>query len=139
MATAILTNHNKLDYGSLKITLTDKDAFGIPALAILTNGNVASESSKEIKIWNQNTGTLLRTLTGQTLALTTLSNGDLLSASVDNTIKIWNPNDGTLKRILTGHANGVWAFTTLSNGDLVSGSYQEIKIWNPNDGTLKGH
>jgi len=67
-------------------------------------------------------GTLKKTLTGHTgvvVVLTTLSNGDLVSGSGDNTIKIWNGNDLSLKKTLTGHTSGVLALTTLSNGDLV--------------------
>ena len=78
-------------------------------------------------------GTLKKTLTGHidsVYALTTLSNGDLVSGSWDNTIKIWNGNDLSLKKTLTGHTDAVRALTTLSNGYLVSGSGDNtIKIW----------
>jgi WD40 repeat protein len=43
-------------------------------------------------IWNPADGTLKQTLTGHThyvLALTTLTNGDIVSGSQDNKIKIW--------------------------------------------------
>ena len=79
-------------------------------------------------------GALKRTLNGHTnrvYALTTLPNGDLASASSDQTLKIWNPNDGNLKLTLNGHNSLVKALTTLPNGDLVSGADDKtIKIWN---------
>ena len=63
-----------------------------------------------------------KTLTGhaggvRNLAL--LPNGDLASASFDQTIIIWN--DGIVKRTLTGHADAVCALVVLKNGDLATG------------------
>jgi WD40 repeat protein len=50
-----------------------------------------------IKIWNPNNGKLKRSLNDHTDKVTSLKilpNGDLMSASSDETIKIWNPNAG---------------------------------------------
>jgi WD40 repeat protein len=65
------------------------------------------------------------TLTGHTkiiFSLTNLSNGEIVSGSVDQTI------DGTNKVTLEGHTSSVLALVT--NGDIVSGSNDaKIKIW----------
>ena len=48
---------------------------------------------KTIKIWDTDTGSLIKTLTGHTdrvFSLAVLPNGFLASGSHDNTIKIWN-------------------------------------------------
>lgn len=56
------------------------------------------------------------------IALATLSNGNLVSGSLDHTVKIWNPYSGSLLFPLVGHAQLVTALITLSNGNLASGS-----------------
>ena len=79
-----------------------------------------------IKIWNTDTGSLIRTLTGHSIlpvcSLAVLKNGHLASGSSDGTIKIWNANDGSLIRTLTGHNGSVNALAVLPNGYLASGS-----------------
>jgi WD40 repeat protein len=68
----------------------------------------------------------------------TLTNGDIVSVSENNTIEVWNSTDGTLKMILTGHTDHVDSLTTLPNDDIVSGSLDKtIRIWSSIDGTLK--
>ena len=65
----------------------------VQSLAVLLNGDLASGSYEEIKIWNPTDGTLKRTLEGHSdtaLSLAVLPNGDLASGSYDGTIKIWN-------------------------------------------------
>jgi phospholipase A-2-activating protein len=66
----------------------------ILSLAVLRNGYLASASQdRNIKIWNTDTSSLIRTLTGHTsyvYALTVLPNGNLASGCGDFTIKIWN-------------------------------------------------
>jgi WD40 repeat protein len=62
-------------------------------LAVLPNGYLASGFYLEIKIWNTDTGSEIRTLTGHTdwvYSLAVLPNGYLASGSQDKTIKIWN-------------------------------------------------
>ena len=46
-----------------------------------------------------------------------LKNGDLASATIDNTIQIWDLNAGAVKRILTGHDCYVMSLALLENGD----------------------
>jgi WD40 repeat protein len=64
----------------------------VHSLAVLQNGYLASSSQdKTIKIWNADTGSLIRTLTGHTnnvWSLAVLQNGYLASCSDDTTIKI---------------------------------------------------
>ena len=66
-------------------------------MILISNGLFASCSNdKTIKIWNQATTSLVKTLTGHTEAVRTLSlqkeTGNILSGSEDKTIKIWNVN-----------------------------------------------
>ena len=66
------------------------------------------------------------------LALTTLSDGTLVSGSEDNTIKLWHPVTFECLRTLHGHSNDITTLTTLTDGTLVSGSHDgTIKLWHP--------
>ena len=81
---------------------------------------------------------------GPVFALTTLSNGTLVSGSDDNTIKLWHPKTFECLHTLSGHSSSVRALTTLVDGTLVSGSGDKtIKLWHPITleclHTLSGH
>jgi WD40 repeat protein len=94
-------------------------------------------------------GSLVRTLTGHTDAVNSVSfspDGSLLaSGSADDTIKLWRVADGSLVRTLTGHRDGVESVSFSPDGSLLaSGSGDEtIKLWRVSDGslvrTLTGH
>jgi WD40 repeat protein len=61
---------------------------------------------KTIKLWDKNSGVLLRTLEGHGFWVWSVafdSTHLLASGSLDNTIKIWNKNSGDLLWTLTGH------------------------------------
>lgn len=94
-----------------------------------------------IKIWNIDTGSLIRTLLGHTgyvESLAVLPNGFLASGDFNGIIKIWNIITGSLTRTLAGHTDWVTSLGLLPNGFLVSGSYDtKIKIWNTNNEGLK--
>lgn len=71
-------------------------------------------------------------------SLAELQNGDLVSASSDQTLKIWDLKKDTLKTTLNGHKGVVSCVTVLKNGDIASGSWDNtIKIWNATSGELK--
>ena len=64
------------------------------SLALLLNGNLASGSMDQtIKIWNKDTGSLMKTLkshTHEVRSLVVLQNGYLASGDASGNIKIWN-------------------------------------------------
>ena len=69
-----------------------------------------------------------------------LHNGDLASASENNSIKIWNLEDRTVRKTLTltDHKGYVSALRVLENGDLISGSCDgAIIAWDTETGTVK--
>ena len=84
----------------LSLFITDQQILSINegalvnALAVLPNGYLASGSwDNTIKIWDTETGSEIRNLTGHTnwvRALAVMPNGYLASGSADTTIKIWN-------------------------------------------------
>ncbi|WP_017715215.1 WD40 repeat domain-containing serine/threonine-protein kinase [Kamptonema formosum] len=137
----------------LKNTLTGHTSW-VASVAISPDGKTLVSSSGDnlikrisgdntIKIWNLDTGTLQKTLTGHTdwvFSVAISPDGKtLVSSSRDNTIKIWNLETGTLQKTLTGHTDWVNSVAISPDGKtLVSGSNDNtIKIWNPDTGTLQ--
>ena len=104
------------------------------SLIVLKSGLLASGSLSEIKFWDTNTSSILKTLTAQTnffRALAVLKDYYLVGGNEDYSIVIWNMNTSTIVRTLKDHSNGVWTLTVLKNGNLASGSEDAtIKIWN---------
>jgi len=49
-----------------------------------------------------------------------LSNGDIVSGSLDTTIKIWDHSNGKCKWTLKGHTHAVIVLLELTDGHLVS-------------------
>ncbi|NJR18798.1 MAG: WD40 repeat domain-containing protein [Calothrix sp. CSU_2_0] len=109
----------------------------VSSLGISQDGKtlVSSSIDKTIKIWNLETGTLLRTLKGhcgEVLAINLSPDGKIIaSGSVDTTIKLWHLDTGELLATFTGHTHAVTAVTfTVSGEMLVSASLDKtIKIW----------
>jgi WD40 repeat protein len=105
------------------------------------------ECKNVIKIWDIETGTEQRTLTGHkdgVLSLRWSSNSSrLVSSADDKDIRIWDPINGTLLYILgegRGHSSGVldvdWS---PDQTKLVSGSRDyKVRLWNANNGTPLG-
>ncbi len=110
------------------------------ALAQLPNGQLAASYLNDIKIWSPLTNSHLRTLSGHTSWVWSLSvspNGSFLaSGSDDNTVRLWNyTTQSAALKTLTGHTNWARAVCFVSNQILASGSYDfTIKIWDINSG-----
>lgn len=119
------------------------------SVALNSDGHLVSGSAdKTIKIWNLDTGQLLRTLSGHTdvvRSVTLSSDGQTVaSGSGDKTIKLWSLQTGQIRTLL-GHSGPVWSVAISPDGQtLVSGSDDNtIKIWNLRTGelhrSLEGH
>jgi F-box/WD-40 domain protein MET30 len=97
-----------------------------------------------IKIWNIETGKVLRTLRGHTGAIRALQFDDskLISGSFDKTIKIWNWQTGECVSTLSCHNEGV-VTVHFDGGILASGSIDRtVKIFNfdtKQKFSLRGH
>jgi WD40 repeat protein len=106
--------------------------------SILTSSSLdwfylATSSNRDILIWDTQTASLVKNLTGHSdyvYHLVKMQNGLLLSASADKTIKAWNLTDWSLIRTLKGNIDAVNCLAELSYDSFASGSQDgEIKIW----------
>ncbi|KAF2154700.1 WD40 repeat-like protein [Myriangium duriaei CBS 260.36] len=99
-----------------------------------------------IKIWDIETGKVIRTLSGHTSGIRCLQFDDtkLMSGSLDSTIKVWNWRTGECLRTFPAHNDGVIALHFDSNF-LVSGSMDHtIRVYDLRSCTkctflLRGH
>jgi WD40 repeat protein len=106
--------------------------------------HVACGSEDDIEIWNVSTGIRVKVLKGHTqqqqmwqlfalgiYSIIQLSDGTLVSASVDNTIRLWNIKTGECTKVHRGHTGDVDCVIQLVNGTIASGSIDKtIRIWN---------
>lgn len=106
------------------------------AFQAISKGDKSVFGAIAIKLWNPNTGKLIRTLNGHfdpvlSLALTP-NNQILVSGSADKTIKLWSFPDGKQINTLTGHSGWVTAVAISTDGNtFVSGSADStLKLWN---------
>jgi WD40 repeat protein len=109
----------------------------VRSLAISADGKLLVSGSRDqtIKIWQLETGELIRTLKGHQdeVCTITLSPDEqiIASGSADKTIKLWHLETGELLSTFTGHTDKVTAVVFTTSGEmLVSGSLDKtIKIW----------
>ncbi|KAI8987099.1 quinon protein alcohol dehydrogenase-like superfamily [Pilobolus umbonatus] len=119
---------------------------GVMAVQFCDGGNVLMTGSydKTVRIWNLETGELIRVLTGHTRCVRALQFDDakLVTGSMDHTLKIWNWQTGTCIRTLEGHTGGVLSLHYNSRLMASGSTDQTIRVWNFSAGeccTLTGH
>ena len=106
-----------------------------------------SANDKTIKVWDLESGRLLRSLEGHTDGVNAVAltpDGRIVSGSADKTIKVWDLESGHLLRSLEGHTDGVKTVALTPDGRIVSGSEDNtIKVWDLESGrllrSLEGH
>jgi WD40 repeat protein len=108
------------------------------------NKQLASGNYKgSIKIWDMETGQLIRILHGHTHVINSIcyssDNKQIASGSGDHSIKIWNAETGQLIHTLNGHTRSIYNSIcySLDNKQIASGSCDHsIKIWDAETGRL---
>ncbi|KAK9452212.1 quinon protein alcohol dehydrogenase-like superfamily [Limtongia smithiae] len=97
-----------------------------------------------VRVWDIETGKLLRILTGHVRGVRALrfDDGKLVTGSMDCTIKVWDYRTGDCVSTLRGHTDGVLSLH-YDGSLLASGSADKtIRVWNFQDKsffTLRGH
>ena len=123
----------------------------IYSIAITPSGKYVISASRDkiIKLWDINTGELIRNFEGHTSYVYSVAitpDGKyIVSGSKDKTIKLWNIHTGKLLKTIKRHKGSVRSVAITPNGQyIVSGSYDKtIKLWDIDTGKLlrsfKGH
>ena len=118
------------------------------SVAISPNGETLASGSgvndQTIKIWNVNTGKLLRSLPGHSSGIMLVAfcpdGTTLVSVSSDKTIKIWNICTGRLLSTFSHTEDSSWFWSVATSPDgktLASGnSGGKIKLWNLHTGEV---
>lgn len=124
---------------------------GVTSVAFNPGGDVLVTGSYDntVRLWQVNTGALLRTLSGHTGTIWSVAfspDGQTIASSgEDATVRLWRASDGAPIRILRGHGRNVWSIAFSPDGQcLMSGSFDNtVRIWRVSTGelvrTLSGH
>ncbi|MBW4512813.1 MAG: WD40 repeat domain-containing protein [Scytonematopsis contorta HA4267-MV1] len=133
-----LKQQRKLTYAYVKHCLTGHSGI-VTSIAISNDGEtlVSGCADKTIKVWNLQTGILIRTLSGEVGEVSSVAvspNGDLLavgsSAHPKSNVKVWNLATGKLLHTLLGHQKPVNCIAISPDGLILASGSNKIKIWN---------
>nr|WP_290225862.1 serine/threonine-protein kinase [Trichocoleus desertorum] len=124
-------------------TLTGHSSW-VMSLAISSRKQILVSGSLDdtLKIWNLQTGNLIRTLPGHLKAVNSVAispDGQLLvSGSDDTTVKIWNLQTGDLLHNLVGHSRDVNSVMITPNGLLLASGSEDrtVRLWKVRTGEL---
>ncbi|RKZ88364.1 MAG: hypothetical protein DRR19_12605, partial [Candidatus Parabeggiatoa sp. nov. 1] len=101
---------------------------------------VSGSYDKTVKLWEVNTGRLLKTFHGHSSSVTSVAYAPdgqtVLSGSDDKTVKLWSVRTGLLLKTFAGHTRSVTSVAYAPDGQtVVSGSYDKtVKLWEANSG-----
>ncbi len=129
-------------YASLQYTLTGHSG-KVSSITICpdTQSLVSGCADKTIKVWNVNTGKVIRTLSQNSAEVSSVAvspDGNLLAVGSCNTprsnVKVWHISTGKLLHTLLGHQKPVNCVAISSDGQILASGSNKIKIWNLHNG-----
>ncbi|PKX93693.1 uncharacterized protein P174DRAFT_459847 [Aspergillus novofumigatus IBT 16806] len=101
---------------------------------------ISGSHDNSVRIWDVQTGKLLRILEGHTAAVTCVEvsgHSQVASCGYDGTIRTWDANTGALRHILTPDS-GVWSISFSPDGKFVAAAAGEtLQIWDVHHGQLQ--
>ena len=129
--------------GSQLLSIPTQD-YGVNTIRVDTNGKILAGacSDRSIRIWDLNTGELLRTLTGYSAnvrALTIFPEQELIaSVTVDDTVRIWDFVTGETVSVLSEHSNGIISVAVSPDSKIlaVGDSDKKVTLWNLHTGEV---
>lgn len=131
-------------YGRCNVKVLRGHSNGVMALQFIDNILATGSYDCTIKIWDLETGEVLRTLTGHRSGVRCLQFDDtkLISGSLDKTVKVWNWRTGECIATHVGHDEGVISLH-FDQKYLASGSADHtVRVWNFRNrevSVLRGH
>ena len=126
----------------LQYTVLEGHTNDVLSVVFSPDGSLLASGSwdKTIRMWDAETGALLRTLEGHTEAVLSVAfspdSSLLASGSWDKTIRMWDAETGTLLRTLEGHRYSVNSVAFSPDGSMLatSGSRDDtIRMWDCGD------
>lgn len=117
---------------------------GVMCLQFEDNVLITGSYDTTVKIWDIDTGEVIRTLTGHTAGIRALQfSGDrLVTGSLDSTVKIWNWREGKLLKTWQAHDAGVITVNFTQRYQASGSQDKNIRVWDLTTGQtflLRGH
>jgi len=114
-------------------------------LAWSPDGSLLASTSFDntLKIWNADSGLLVRTLSGHILPVYCVAWSPdglmLVSGSHDRTVRIWDASSGQTVKVLQGHELGVYSLHWSPNGKIIASGdiVATIRVWDAESGGLR--
>ena len=135
------------------VRVINGNEFSVNRVAVSPDGKtiVGGSWDNSVRIWDAQTGALLRTLQGhedsvinEAVSVAVSPDGKtIVSGSGDHTVRIWDAQTGALLRTLQGHHGRVYGVAVSPDGKtIVSGGDKTIRVWDAQTGaplrTLQG-
>ncbi|MBV6457599.1 MAG: hypothetical protein HONBIEJF_00713 [Fimbriimonadaceae bacterium] len=112
----------------------------VRAVQFSPTGEILASGSADgtIRLWNVQSGALMKTLGSGAESLSFSRDGSMLAATWGNTVRVWDVTSGSLLKTLSGHTMTVTGATFSRDGNLVFSGSQDgtVRVWNLLKGTL---